>query len=66
MDMVHIFLSVGMLAMVGMAGWASVNVTWSLDSIAQTQERIAKTTDRTERMTQDILLKVHGMRTPNA
>lgn len=61
MDLIHIFLAVGMFLMVVIVTWGAVNIAWSLQSIEQTQEKIANMVERNEKVTLDILQKVYGV-----
>jgi hypothetical protein len=59
MDLIHAFLALGMVLQVGLTAWAVIQSVWSLDAIAQSQERIAEMAHRTERMTLDLLQQIY-------
>lgn len=69
MDWTHWFLVVGTVievAVLGFVAWCSVNIAYSTAQVEETAKKVAEIANRNERMTQDILMRVHNVSRPNA
>lgn len=69
MDWVHLFLAVGTVVEIlslCFIAWAAINVQYTTYQVEDTAKKIAEMANRNERMTQDILMRVHNVSRPNA
>lgn len=69
MDFMHVFLAIGtVIEVLGLCFiiWAAVNVQYTTYKVEEVAKQIAEIANRNERMTQDSLMRVHNVNSPNA